>query len=1099
MKSILIFILSVLSFNLFSQTVPAVTNNSIINFEEGNNSFRRTVSDLLALAPSSEIAIVNSRAELKALTSTGLKFAYVTNSNFQGLFLKSSSGTANDATIVEFDTVGSGTGVWIRDFEKEVDPKWWVGISGSDDAAAILSAYNYCRSNLYNIGFSPNKTYTYGAGDSTIFSSVGRDIYINGNNATINVGATTAAWVFDNAQRIFIDNIKFVGNATHSNPFTTTFPSASSEGTFMRFNGSNCGNIWITNCRFTQFGAYAIDIIQTAGSTGYYKGINMSKCFFFEAPMDVNSGKQFCIKASNATEYHTFNELKFEKVPRIYWGASNGANTLFNNCTAANLYAQQQRHNATVGTVTISGGVIQHIALTNAGAGYETAPTVSISGDGTGAAATATLAGGQITGIVITNGGTGYTSATVTLTTNFGEVIGAYHLENRETLPKASAVLSGGTIGSILVDYPGVGYAGTPTVVITPALGGAAATAVMMSDGSGRLQSITVTNPGSGYSSAPTITFTGSSAGSNFGKFQLIGGKYNHIEHGASGQSNLGGSPLVTMLGVSTVPSENRQLIWKGVEALVVGNNSGTNNNSAVVIAKNAYVEISGGGIQGKSDNGACVRLVNCDSAIISDIYILNGDYGLEAKDCAGLRINWQTVWGKDRTILPYNFTGTTTVFNAWLNRVYADGVTIDGLGTIADPLEFLGVVTDNATLDGNGTAGDPLLVAPRDYEPHNFFLADKNTDWELGSVNNELSYSWTVPADFNLQYLESIDWYTMSNGDGTGEVNIPKFQVIDPSYDPDTRVGRVVLANTGRQVSTSVCLQMKTGMKLNFFMDSVQSSGTGPRGLGANITFSPLTCIPGDGNLVPSPQYAAVLDQAVVLGATKPSFGEQYAQNNKMIALYNAGFFSKLDALYIFTRGSKEFARINWMQPGNGDMAYTSGSSNITWTSGVGLVNTITGDQSGTYATLFDPDGTTSYYKSGDATIGVVTGSDPSGEAGRLFSNSASPRTRMVSASSNAHIMNNNTAIGTYDLDGAGFKALVREAAETNTVRVYKDGGLVGSPNVSSTPTGVPPEIRLWGESTNGFTGEIRAVFIGKGLTATEIGQLNSILSSGL
>ena len=52
------------------------------------------------------------------------------------------------------------------------------------------------------------------------------------------------------------------------------------------------------------------------------------------------------------------------------------------------------------------------VNVTNGGAGYVVAPTVTFSGGGgSGAAGTAILSGGQVVGVAITNGGTGYTSA----------------------------------------------------------------------------------------------------------------------------------------------------------------------------------------------------------------------------------------------------------------------------------------------------------------------------------------------------------------------------------------------------------------------------------------------------------------------------------------------------------------------------------------------------------------------------------------------------------------------------------------------------------------------------------------------------------------
>lgn len=62
----------------------------------------------------------------------------------------------------------------------------------------------------------------------------------------------------------------------------------------------------------------------------------------------------------------------------------------------------------------ISGGVTG-VSISAGGTGYTSAPTVTISGDGSGATAVATVVGGVVTGITVTNPGEGYTSATASL------------------------------------------------------------------------------------------------------------------------------------------------------------------------------------------------------------------------------------------------------------------------------------------------------------------------------------------------------------------------------------------------------------------------------------------------------------------------------------------------------------------------------------------------------------------------------------------------------------------------------------------------------------------------------------------------------------
>jgi len=59
-------------------------------------------------------------------------------------------------------------------------------------------------------------------------------------------------------------------------------------------------------------------------------------------------------------------------------------------------------------------GSIEIVRVISGGSGYGVAPSVTITGDGTGATANATISGGAVTAVTITNAGSGYTKASVT-------------------------------------------------------------------------------------------------------------------------------------------------------------------------------------------------------------------------------------------------------------------------------------------------------------------------------------------------------------------------------------------------------------------------------------------------------------------------------------------------------------------------------------------------------------------------------------------------------------------------------------------------------------------------------------------------------------
>lgn len=176
-------------------------------------------------------------------------------------------------------------------------------------------------------------------------------------------------------------------------------------------------------------------------------------------------------------------------------------------------------------TVAFAGTPATGSVVRRFGAGYSNAPSISFSGGSTTASVSVTVSksnakilpildGGQITGVTVENSGIGYSTSSITVS---GDGVGAaltadLNVGNIQSLQANNEILTtAGTINAIKLISSGYGY-GVATVVITGDGVNAAATA-NINTATGRITKIVITNPGSGYSYAnATITGNGKAA-----------------------------------------------------------------------------------------------------------------------------------------------------------------------------------------------------------------------------------------------------------------------------------------------------------------------------------------------------------------------------------------------------------------------------------------------------------------------------------------------------------------------------------------------------------------------------------------------------------
>jgi hypothetical protein len=150
----------------------------------------------------------------------------------------------------------------------------------------------------------------------------------------------------------------------------------------------------------------------------------------------------------------------------------------------------------------LAGTTIDHLTIDSGGAGYTSAPTLTISGGGgSGATATATVSGGRVTGYTLTNAGSGYTSVPEVIVTGGGGS-GA----------RLTAYLSATSVNNLDIHYSGYGYSIAPAIYIDQPESGTQATATAAlgsGSDSDKVTSTTMGTGGSGYTSVPLVRIDG--------------------------------------------------------------------------------------------------------------------------------------------------------------------------------------------------------------------------------------------------------------------------------------------------------------------------------------------------------------------------------------------------------------------------------------------------------------------------------------------------------------------------------------------------------------------------------------------------------------
>ena len=169
-------------------------------------------------------------------------------------------------------------------------------------------------------------------------------------------------------------------------------------------------------------------------------------------------------------------------------------------------------------------GTVYAAVVTNGGAGYVTAPTVIINGDGKNASATATIVDGTVTSITMITAGSGYSWATISFESSVGtgaaaivRLLAIDPIDDINVSVAAAAQANASCIDFIDILNPNTGGRGsnyTPETVFTLVGDGAGATLLVtfVEAGTGNINSIVTGDKGQQYTFASVVT-TGAGEG----------------------------------------------------------------------------------------------------------------------------------------------------------------------------------------------------------------------------------------------------------------------------------------------------------------------------------------------------------------------------------------------------------------------------------------------------------------------------------------------------------------------------------------------------------------------------------------------------------
>jgi hypothetical protein len=462
---------------------------------------------------------------------------------------------------------------------------------------------------------------------------------------------------------------------------------------------------------------------------------------------------------------------------------------------------------------SIQSGVVTSVSVVNGGAGYTTAPSVTIvrrapDTTGTGATATALISGGVVTAIIINNGGY-----------NFTETPNVVIAPPPVGVPGRIQATAVSSLDSIRVTRSGSGYLTAPTVTISAPdfINGTPAGATAVINSSGQVTRIVTNSIGAGYTELPTIiidpppSYTRSVTNSTLGTVLTITNTLN----------------IITGMTVTGIPGANQVVT-------VVSVTPNTSVTVSIEVAAFAATDLTFQGIPATADLTLSIQYQ------LNGVQVING-----SGSASTLTFDPFTGWlsGNLPNIGPRVSTYQLTAYvlkNNLISVAYNYNITIQG--------DVTNTITWSTTNDLLGTL-----------------------------VNGEVSYLGVsaVSTSTALEYrlaplvtkdLNAITWgaLTKTASTTTDTTGSPSFFIgINPSQITSIRIGSTV---TGSGITSTY----PTVVEIDLILNRIRFSSQQAIALGTTLTFTTNAYVAvGNGGVI---QYALVTQNSWFIANTATS-----------------------------------------------------------------------------------------------------------------------------------------------------------------------------------------------------------------------------------